>query len=508
MRFLTCVVLFIWICVECSHKNMSLITDLERKTTIGYAIKMFRKNHISSMNITDQQSDIKQCKTYRSGIYYNGTKSHPYTGQQCLPWSTFHTNQTAVTPGDNNYCRNPDRDPLGPWCYIENIKKQYCGIPVCGATDELNQLYMEYPENSIIKTHLYDISIIITQSIFPVILVVGTVLNSCSIALFTRPSLCKSTTSLLVVILAFTDTFSLYLALFLTWLRSVIGWHIEYTTTLSCIVVVYMNHVFASMSNWLLVLVTLERAIAVTKPHQAKIVCTMKKARNSVFSIFFCICLVNLTVIFGERALFTFVFDSNEISFDFLFRCEYCCVLDIVLVRFAVYLVDALIPFFIILIGNIIIIVNLTRANKKREKMTCSEKTELNIKHLHSLTKTLVIVSFSYLVLYFPHGIFALLWSYIRHMYNSYDEFICGRRLLYICVISFLSINYSINFILYCIGGRRFRNKFLLMIGCKKLVLTNSKYDSKPCTTVGQHSQDTGMKLESKPGISISRSTS
>ncbi|VDH97333.1 Hypothetical predicted protein [Mytilus galloprovincialis] len=37
-----------------------------------------------------------------------------------------------------NYCRNPDREPEGPWCYTMDPRKrfEYCDVPFCGQTLE------------------------------------------------------------------------------------------------------------------------------------------------------------------------------------------------------------------------------------------------------------------------------------------------------------------------------------------------------------------------------------
>ena len=32
-----------------------------------------------------------------------------------------------------NYCRNPDGDELGPWCFVSQLGQfDYCPLPLCG----------------------------------------------------------------------------------------------------------------------------------------------------------------------------------------------------------------------------------------------------------------------------------------------------------------------------------------------------------------------------------------
>ena len=58
----------------------------------------------------------------------------------------------------------------------------------------------------------------------------------------------------------------------------------------------------------------------------------------------------------------------------------------------------------------------------------------------------------------------------IAHLYDSFNDYWCSRALWFVSVIAITCINYSVNFILYCIGGKKFRIEFLTMIGCKKAV--------------------------------------
>jgi integrin beta 3 len=58
--------------------------------------------------------------------------------------------------GDHNFCRNPDGEPGGPWCYNSHGTKprwRYCPVPDCDATNSKNHLshYLDF-ENAQIDT--------------------------------------------------------------------------------------------------------------------------------------------------------------------------------------------------------------------------------------------------------------------------------------------------------------------------------------------------------------------
>ena len=97
------------------------------------------------------QSD---CKMTKLGFEYKGNVSVTQSGIVCQRWdsNTPHRPQgeafsTRAVERDKykdnypeesiykaeNYCRNPDAEPEGPWCYSVNPKKrwEYCDIPLC-----------------------------------------------------------------------------------------------------------------------------------------------------------------------------------------------------------------------------------------------------------------------------------------------------------------------------------------------------------------------------------------
>uniref|UniRef100_A0A4W5N253 Plasminogen n=1 Tax=Hucho hucho TaxID=62062 RepID=A0A4W5N253_9TELE len=74
------------------------------------------------------------------GMDYRGTKSKTQSGKTCQRWASKQPHKPNMTPSTNpkadlesNFCRNPDGDSQGPWCYTTdpgtrwetcNLKKQ------------------------------------------------------------------------------------------------------------------------------------------------------------------------------------------------------------------------------------------------------------------------------------------------------------------------------------------------------------------------------------------------
>ena len=295
--------------------------------------------------------------------------------------------------------------------------------------------------------------------------------NSLSFTVFRRPALNKSTTSFLLTILAFTDTLTVYFILFARWLRLLTGFLLETSSLLSCRVFNYFNFVFFAMSNWTLVLITMERVIAVTKPHKVQSLCTKRNAGLAIISVLIINCIVCIPLFAGFEPQYFFIFDKDDTTFIPYVHCNYCCIMKKAALKLFVFAMINFIPFFSILFGNITILFSLARNRNIRHAMTSASDTK-NIKSdkKQSLTTTLLLVSFTYLVLTLPYLLHSLISSSLVNMFDSLSEYLCNMMLQYVSTISVLCINYSVNFILYCIGGKRFRNEFLIMIGCNNAV--------------------------------------
>ena len=86
------------------------------------------------------------CKQTQLGREYMGTLSQTVNSRTCQSWASItpHVPNSASQNDANypdgsreaamNYCRNPDSDTVGPWCYTTdpNVRWETCNLPSCG----------------------------------------------------------------------------------------------------------------------------------------------------------------------------------------------------------------------------------------------------------------------------------------------------------------------------------------------------------------------------------------
>ncbi|XP_076612809.1 plasminogen [Chaetodon auriga] len=74
------------------------------------------------------------------GTDYRGTKTKSKSGKICQRWDAKYPHRPNITPQshpradlESNFCRNPDEDGGGPWCYTTdpNTRWEHCNVPSC-----------------------------------------------------------------------------------------------------------------------------------------------------------------------------------------------------------------------------------------------------------------------------------------------------------------------------------------------------------------------------------------
>jgi Mg-chelatase subunit ChlD len=110
------------------------------------------------------EKEKKVCKQDRRGDGFRGALAFTASGRACQRWDQQtphkHTRTNAAKFPDvsladaANYCRNPDGEPTGPWCYTTDSKKRWetCDISLC--EEDIPECYsqeshIDYPGNDI-----------------------------------------------------------------------------------------------------------------------------------------------------------------------------------------------------------------------------------------------------------------------------------------------------------------------------------------------------------------------
>uniref|UniRef100_A0A8C0W347 Kringle domain-containing protein n=1 Tax=Castor canadensis TaxID=51338 RepID=A0A8C0W347_CASCN len=99
----------------------------------------------------NSRGNYRKCKI-GNGKSYRGTMSKTKSGVTCQKWSLIYLGKLSFYPEkypteglEENYCRNPDSDENGPWCYTTNPDQRfdYCDIPECEGQEVLS--YLPHP---------------------------------------------------------------------------------------------------------------------------------------------------------------------------------------------------------------------------------------------------------------------------------------------------------------------------------------------------------------------------
>ena len=88
------------------------------------------------------QGDQRQIGCQQRSILgrdYEGNTNTTIDGIPCQRWSdTYPWEHNFTDVGDHNFCRNPDGDSDGVWCYTTDpdIEYQYCSVPFCPPSEK------------------------------------------------------------------------------------------------------------------------------------------------------------------------------------------------------------------------------------------------------------------------------------------------------------------------------------------------------------------------------------
>jgi len=137
--------------------------------------------------------------------------------------------------------------------------------------------------------------------LFPLVVFIGTSGNALTAAVLIRQPM--RTTSVYAYLLALTvaDTLVLYVSAFKTWIRVVTGIEWLHSSDAACRTLMFLFVVGLHLSAWLIVLVTLDRFIAVCLPLRAVKLCTVRRARIMIAALIVIMLVANSHIFWTIR---------------------------------------------------------------------------------------------------------------------------------------------------------------------------------------------------------------
>ena len=296
----------------------------------------------------------------------------------------------------------------------------------------------------------------------PVLIVLGSIGNILSIVVLTRKSIRNSITPLLTF-LAFSDILVLYTGLLRQWIQNTFDYDIRHFSEIACKIHLWLVYTCLDLSAWIIMALTLDRVIATWWPFRARQLCTRTCAIKVVATVVLFLLIVNSHFLYGV---------ANKTHTDgngTVVKVKKCFPVHAGYIEFLQkvwtimdLLIVCLIPFSVILVGNICIVAKLVRRQRRlstiNETSIRRRSSARNSGSISSLTAMLLVLSTLFLITTLPTNVFIYLAeNYWRHERDP--ETLSNQKLWWAIANMLMYTNNSVNFLLYCLSGSRFRKE-------------------------------------------------
>ena len=297
----------------------------------------------------------------------------------------------------------------------------------------------------------------------PVILAVGTVGNILTFSVLTRPRARKYSTAIYLIALSIVDFIALYSGLLRILVLGYFETDLRNLSDASCKVHIFVVYFSTHCSSWLVCAVTLERVLSVWFPHRVKTGCHPKSALISVLIIVTIFIIINSHMVVGFKLTnaynnTTYCYPQGENYGHFIDNAWSW--IDMALLF--------LIPFVIIVLGNVLIIIRVKLSQRLRRR-SCpnSSRRRSSEEHVFFLTAMLITLNVVFLICVSPIVIYIIgqyTW-WPSPDYSAMTELeLATNNLLWIIVNLLNYVNYAINFLLYIFCGSKFREELVHLI--------------------------------------------
>ena len=291
---------------------------------------------------------------------------------------------------------------------------------------------------------------------FPILIPLGLVGNTLSFIVMIKPNNRKMTTCIYMLAISINDNIMMvwcFNNLLVSTLK-VHGWYMW-----QCKVAAFWALFALQNSTFQILAMTVDKYIAIKWPHRAATYSTPKRAKMIAV-----ICSVCALIYNSPHLYLTHVVDGNCMAYGA------GGVLSKIHSWFS-FVLNAIIPFTLLIYMNFVI-VKAVRKSRKMFGADTSARTDQGLEARHNtmksaenqLTIMLLSVTMLFLILLCP--------GYIRFIYLAFAEQdtpyqYANSMLFYQISSKFYNTNSGINFFLYCISGRKFRNDLKEILLCR-----------------------------------------
>ena len=312
---------------------------------------------------------------------------------------------------------------------------------------------------------------------FPILTPIALVGNTLSFLVMIKPNNRKVSTCIYMAAISINDNLLLCFV-FHNWLRRAIGFQ---WLLVQCKVVSWLTAFAMQNSRYQILAMTIDKYVAIKWPHKAASYSTSKRAKIIITGVFIC----------------TLIENTHHIPMSGLVRgrCRSYVVGGIISVAltWVSFFVNGFIPFSMLIYMNYVIVQTIKNSGKMFGSTSKSQHVSDNNKGMETrqrkmksaenqLTIMLLLVTILYLVLQIP--------SYIRNIYTQFVKQDTSAKYANYTLILLLTYALSItsngiNFFLYCISGKKFRNDFVEILSCNETTfIKNSELKSNQVFTL------------------------
>ena len=373
----------------------------------------------------------------------------------------------------------------------------------------------------------YKAGALIWKIVPPILLILGTVGNFLSILVLTRRSIRSSTTAIYLIGLACSDLLVLYSGLFRQWLIYLFNTDVRETSPFGCKLNIWLVYTSLDFSAWILMAVTLERVISAWLPHNARTMCTKKSALAFIISIGVFLLALNSHLLYGMDFVEQYDEDTGAVT---IAKCKevdrnYRQFFNHTWpwIDFSAF---CLIPFSVIVVGNAMILFKVVKSQRKTHGQiapslhTRSNNRQQPSHHAKQSSMTAMLFTLNIVFLFSTSPVSIYNIGYPHWQSDASNHKLAELDLWWAIVNMFMYTNNSLNFLLYCLSGTKFRQE-VRRIFCKTKLFrrqtqmplsnyTRTKFDksahpSPPSRSINGHSAEkaTPSTQESMKLISV-----